>query len=70
VLEPDDWTALVRATLKTLCPSCNSTNVTAGACAIGASTVHQEYVCESCEYEFTSLFVLAAFYPGHPHDGD
>lgn len=66
MIDPDDWQSLVTATLKTICPACNSTKVTAGACAIGSATVHQEYICEDCQYEFTALFALAAYYPGHP----
>lgn len=37
-----------------------------GACAIGSITVHQEYVCEECQYEFTALFALTGWYAGHP----
>lgn len=66
MIDPDDWTALVKATYLTTCPACNSPNVTAGACAIGAATVHQEFTCESCQYEFTGLYALALYYPGHP----
>jgi transposase-like protein len=51
---------------RTLCPACGSTNVTMGACAIGSMTVHQEYLCEDCQYEFTGLFALTGFYAGHP----
>ncbi len=40
MMESDDWTTLVRATLKPLCPTCSSSNIMAGACAIGSATVH------------------------------
>ncbi|WP_157636819.1 hypothetical protein [Burkholderia ubonensis] len=66
MIDPDDWQSLVSASKKTICPACNSPKVTAGACAIGSATAHQEYVCEDCQYEFTALFALAAYYPGHP----
>ncbi|MGF6782410.1 transposase-like protein [Paraburkholderia sp. GAS334] len=40
--------------------------VSMGACAIGSMTVHQEYVCEDCQHEFTALFALVGCYAGHP----
>lgn len=66
MMESDDWTSLVRATLKPLCPACSSSNITAGACAIGSATVHQEFTCEDCQFEFTAMFVLARYYEGFP----
>ncbi|WP_146011811.1 MULTISPECIES: hypothetical protein [Burkholderia] len=66
MIEPDDWRSLVAASLKTICPACNSPKVTAGACAVGSATVHQEYICEDCQYEFTALFALVGYYPGQP----
>lgn len=64
--DPDDWKAKVVEESQTSCPACGSPNVTIGACAIGSMTVHQEYVCEECQYEFTALFALAGWYAGHP----
>ncbi len=66
MLNSDDWQASVVGQMVTICPACESMNVTMGACAIGAITVHQEYVCEACQYEFTALFALAGCYEGHP----
>lgn len=43
------------------CPACDSGNVSMGACGVGAFTVYQEYVCESCAYEFQAVFALAGF---------
>jgi transposase-like protein len=58
VLDPDEWKIEVVAAGMTLCPVCRSTNLTMGACAVGSITVHQEYVCEDCQYEFNALFGL------------
>ncbi|CAJ3074051.1 hypothetical protein [Burkholderia pseudomallei] len=66
MLESDEWKAKTVADLTTMCPACESTNLTMGACAIGSATVHQEYVCEDCQFEFTALFALMGFYKGHP----
>ncbi|HDR8989919.1 TPA: hypothetical protein QDA93_002529 [Burkholderia vietnamiensis] len=66
MLNPDDWKAKVVESMQTTCPVCESSNVTMGACAIGSMTVHQEYICESCNFEFTALFALIGFYKGHP----
>lgn len=66
MLNPDEWKAQVIADSITICPSCESPNVTMGACAIGSMTVHQEYTCEACQHEFTAFFALALYYDGHP----
>ncbi|KVR28615.1 hypothetical protein WL61_23145 [Burkholderia ubonensis] len=66
MLNSDDWKAKVVDSMQTTCPACQSLNVTMGACAIGSMTVHQEYVCESCNFEFTAFFALVGFYKGHP----
>lgn len=68
MLDSDGWKAKVVGESITLCPACESTNVTLGAYAIGSITVHQEYVCEDCQYEFTALFALAGCYAGHPEN--
>ncbi|VVE75870.1 hypothetical protein PCA31118_05081 [Pandoraea captiosa] len=68
MLGSDEWKARVIASNTTPCPSCESPRVMMGACAIGSKTVHQEYVCESCQYEFTALFTLAGCYSGHPNN--
>lgn len=67
MLDSDEWKARVVEELQTMCPSCESTNVTMGACAIGSATVHQEYTCEACQHEFTALFALTGCYRGHPN---
>lgn len=66
MLESDEWKAKTVGDLLTACPACESTDVTMGACAIGSATVHQEYTCEACQFEFTALFALTGFYQGHP----
>lgn len=65
MLDSEQWRSRVVADSRTLCPACQSTNLTMGACAIGSMTVHQEYVCEDCQYEFTALFGLTGCYEGH-----
>ncbi|MGO4328957.1 hypothetical protein AB4Z48_37105 [Cupriavidus sp. 2TAF22] len=47
MLDPGEWKARVIALRVTFCPSCESTKETLGACAVGAMTIHREYVCES-----------------------
>ena len=66
MLNSDDWKPRVAAMSETFCPACESTKLTMGACAIGSMTVHQEYTCENCQYEFTVFFTLAGYYDGHP----
>lgn len=66
MLDSDQWKARVVADSQTRCPACESIKVTMGACAIGSVTVHQEFVCEDCQYEFTALFVLVGCYAGQP----
>ena len=66
MLNSNQWQKRVVNSGVTLCPACTSTNVTMGACAVGSITVHQEYVCEDCQHEFTGLFALTACYTGHP----
>lgn len=66
MLGSDEWKDRVIALSTAVCPSCGSPRVTMEACAIGSKTVHQEYVCESCQHEFTALFTLAGCYNGHP----
>ncbi|KWC24800.1 hypothetical protein WL48_30475 [Burkholderia ubonensis] len=66
MLNSGDWKAKVVDSMQTTCPVCQSPNVTMGACAIGSMTVHQEYVCESCNFEFTAFFALVGFYKGQP----
>lgn len=72
MLDHDEWKARVVATGTTLCPACESTDITCGACAVGALTIHQEYVCEACQHAFSGLFALIDYYddsrrePGRP----
>ncbi len=65
MIDPDDWQSLVSTTRQTVCPACNSPNVTAGAYDLSSATVHQEYICEDCQYEFTAVFTLSRYSPGH-----
>ncbi len=58
MLDSEQWRSRVVADGQTLCPACQSMNLTMGACGIGSMTVHQEYVCEDCQYEFAALFGL------------
>ncbi|MFM0758292.1 hypothetical protein [Paraburkholderia strydomiana] len=46
------------------CPACDASNVTMGACAVGAYTSYQEYVCEDCGYEFQAMYGLIGYVPG------
>jgi hypothetical protein len=42
-----------------------------GACAVGAYTVYQEYVCEDYGHEFQAMFGLIGYMPGsHIEDDD
>jgi transposase-like protein len=66
MLSSDEWKSRVFDASTTICPACESTQVTMGACAIGSYSVHQEYTCENCQHVFTALFALADFYQGHP----
>lgn len=66
VKNSDEWREAVIRDGVTTCPACDSENLTMGACAVGALTVHQEYVCEACQHEFTAVFALARCYQGHP----
>ncbi len=58
MLDSEQWRSRVVADGQTLCPACQSMNLTMGACGIGSMTVHQEYVCGDCQYEFAALFGL------------
>ncbi len=53
MLSSDEWKQAVVTEGIVRCPVCRSNRVTMDACAVGAFTVHQEYVCETCQYEFT-----------------
>lgn len=66
MLDSEKWRARVLAEGTTICPSCESDEVTMGACKIGSKTVHQEYTCEACQHEFCGLFTLTGCYRGHP----
>lgn len=66
MLESEKRKAAVVDGLVVVCPVCQPKAVTMAACAIGSATVHQEYTCDSCSFEFTSLFTLMGFYEGHP----
>ncbi|MEX3983987.1 hypothetical protein AB4Y45_33920 [Paraburkholderia sp. EG287A] len=66
MLTPDEWRTRVIDDSITICPACESPNITMGACAIGSASIHQEYTCEDCQHEFTAFFALAFCYEGHP----
>jgi transposase-like protein len=63
MMNDKEWQEKVVTGGETFCPECGSTNLTMGACAIGSMTVHQEYVCEDCQFEFKALFGLIGAYP-------
>ena len=65
-MDSDEWKLQVVRLGRPVCPQCESVRLTMGACAVGAKTVHQELICEDCNYEFTALYVLAGCYSGHP----
>lgn len=64
MLSSDEWRETVVSEGVALCRACRSNNLTMGAAAIGAMTVHQEYICESCGHEFTAIYALAGCYDG------
>lgn len=64
MLSSDEWRKLTVAAGVLRCPACDSLNVTMGACAVGAYTIYQEYVCEDCGYEFQAMFGLIGYVPG------
>ncbi|ODP35008.1 hypothetical protein A9762_11625 [Pandoraea sp. ISTKB] len=66
MLDSEKWRSRVIAEGLAICPSCESDEVTMGACKIGSKTIHQEYTCEVCQHEFTGIFTLAGCYRGHP----
>ncbi|AVA35818.1 transposase-like protein [Cupriavidus metallidurans] len=68
MMNEDEWKARVMATRIVLCPRCESTNITHGACAVGAATIHQEYVCEACQHAFSGLFALVTYYDDFPRN--
>lgn len=66
MLSSDAWQKEVVRNSRTFCPACRSLNLTMGACAVGSITIHQEYVCEDCQYEFSAFFALVGCYQGRP----
>ncbi|WP_028203765.1 hypothetical protein [Paraburkholderia nodosa] len=70
MLSSDEWKKRTVEGGVVLCPSCDSQNVTMGACAVGAYTNYQEYVCENCGYEFLAMFCLVACVPGGINEGN
>ncbi|PLC44530.1 hypothetical protein C0Q88_07575 [Ralstonia pickettii] len=61
-LSSDDWKQKVVEQGLTICPVCESSKITYGACGVGAFLVRQEYVCEACGHEFEALFTLLGCY--------
>ncbi|MDT8835878.1 hypothetical protein ParKJ_00450 [Paraburkholderia fungorum] len=67
----DEWRRHTVEDGVVLCPGCDSLHVTMGACAVGAYTVYQEYVCEDYGHEFQAMFGLIGYMPGsHIEDDD
>lgn len=64
MIDPDHSQSHVSTIQQTLCRACNSPKVIAGARALGSVTVHQQYTCEDCQYEFTGVFELVGYSPG------
>jgi len=62
MLDADEWKARVMATRHTICPRCESTDITVGVCTGGAITIHQEYICGACQHTFSGLFSLVTYY--------
>jgi hypothetical protein len=50
------------------CPACDSLNMTMGACAVGAYTIYQEYVCGDSGYAFHAMFGLIGCMPGSSNE--
>jgi len=63
VQDMEDWRKEVVDTGVTHCPSCKSTDLLMGACAVGAMTVHQEFICNGCQFEFKAMYAIAFYYP-------
>lgn len=64
MLSSDDWRNEVVQEGIVMCRACGAPNPTMGACAVGAMTVHQEYICEECGHEFTAIYAVAGCYDG------
>ena len=47
-LSSDEWKKTIVQEGVAKCQDCGSTDLMTGACAIGAMTVHQEYVYNTC----------------------
>lgn len=54
MLSSDEWCKEVVREGAVMCRACGAPHPTMGACAVGAMTVHQEYICEACGHEFTA----------------
>jgi transposase-like protein len=64
MLNSEDWRSEVLKEGVVMCPSCGLPHPTLGACAIGAMTIHQEYVCENCGHEFAAVYSILGRYDG------
>lgn len=64
MLSSDDWRAEVVSEGVVICPACGTPEPTMGACGVGAMSVHQEYICESCGHEFTAMFMVVGYRDG------
>jgi transposase-like protein len=63
MLDDDVWLKKVIDDGLTICPECESTDLTMGACGVSAILVQQEYICNACQFEFKVWFRLAAYFP-------
>jgi transposase-like protein len=68
MLSTEDWQRRTVAEGIVRCPGCDSDHVSFGACAVGAYTIFQEYVCEACQLEFQAMFGLIGYSPGTNDD--
>lgn len=70
MLSSDEWRKRTVEASVVRCPACNSLSMTMGACAVGAYTIYQEYVCEDCGYEFQAMFGLIGCLPASNENND
>lgn len=68
MLSSDEWQKRTVEDGAVRCPACDALTVTMGACAVGAYTIYQEYVCENCGYELQAMFGLIGCVPGHNNE--
>jgi DNA-directed RNA polymerase subunit RPC12/RpoP len=69
MLSSEDWLKRTAREGVVRCPECSSPDLTMGACAVGAFTIFQEYVCEQCQQEFQAMYGLIGMVEGHGNEG-